>query len=113
MPYYSFPPNPSGKHLELQKQETAEGQIPEPAPPVPHATPYVDVMGIRKARQASLSLSPGKKGAKLPWGGKDPKPQDGIASGLATTIGFGAAGAPGNTLESFKPAGDDKASSEN
>ena len=115
MPDYNFPPNPSGRHLELQKKETKEGQIPEPAPPVSHATPYMDVMEIRKAQGASrraASLSPDKKSTKLPWGNKDTRPQDGIASGLATTIGFGAAGAPGNTLESFRAAGNDKASNE-
>lgn len=115
MSHYDFPPNPSPRHLELQKKETLKGQIPKPAPPIPHATPYMDVIGIRKAQNASQpgSLSPERNGVTLPWGNRTPRPQDGIASGLATTLGFGAAAAAaGNTFGSFKPADDDKTSSE-
>lgn len=109
--YYTFPPNPSSKHLELEREPTQPGQVPEPAPPLPHVTPYMDIVGLKKAKSSSDSprsapKSPDRNSVQLPWK-KDPRPQDGIASGLATTLGFGAAAAPGGAVESFKPTNSD------
>jgi hypothetical protein len=116
---YKFPPKPASKHLELQRPATPEGQLPEPAPPITHAGPYKDIAGLRKTRTmttsqtppispqkdvASALASPERKGVRFPWEKKDPRPQDGIASGLATTLGFGAAGAPADAVAHFKPS---------
>ncbi|KAJ1304838.1 hypothetical protein OPQ81_005972 [Rhizoctonia solani] len=89
MPNYTFPPAPSSEHLELRRPPTSPCQIPEPAPPIAHASAYMDIVNIRQAmgsppRSGSTS-PPNRKGIRLPWD-KEPRPQDGIASGLATTI---------------------------
>ncbi|KAG8769499.1 hypothetical protein FRC12_004932 [Ceratobasidium sp. 428] len=129
MNYYNFPPKPASKHLELQRSKT-EGQTPEPAPPIPHAGTYMDITSIRKAQaarsQAALQsperreaqgppsperkdvpespASPEKKGIQLPWDRKHGRSQSGIASGLATTLQFGAAAAPAEAVAHFEPA---------
>ncbi|GAB1524687.1 hypothetical protein RhiTH_007841 [Rhizoctonia solani] len=109
MPDYTFPPAPSSDHLELRRPPSSPGQIPEPAPPIAHGSAYMDILNIQQARRSPPrpgSVSPpNRKGIRLPWS-KDPRPQDGIASGLATTIGFGAAAAPGDVVENFKPVND-------
>ncbi|KAH7339868.1 hypothetical protein B0J17DRAFT_657122 [Rhizoctonia solani] len=106
MPDYTFPPPPSSDHLELRRAPTSPGQVPEPAPPIAHASPYMDIINIQQARRSpprSGSISPSnRKGIRLPWN-REPRPQDGIASGLATTIGFGAAAVPSDVIGNFKP----------
>ncbi|KAB5590750.1 hypothetical protein CTheo_5808 [Ceratobasidium theobromae] len=102
LPDFSFPPVPSSDHLKLERPPTSPGQVPEPAPPIPHATPYMDIVNLRKARRISnpTSASPERKIVHFPWG-RDTRPQDGIASGIATTLGFGAAAAPNGTVDTF------------
>ncbi|KAG8722191.1 hypothetical protein FRC08_005940 [Ceratobasidium sp. 394] len=125
---YNFPPRPAPKHLELQRSKT-EGQAPEPAPPIIHAGPYMDIAGIRKAQKSPATLQspeaqdgrtgppsperkdaqeeaalPEKKGVQLPWDKKHGRSQSGIASGLATTLQFGAAAAPAEAAAHFQPS---------
>ncbi|KAG9124811.1 hypothetical protein FRC07_010153 [Ceratobasidium sp. 392] len=129
MDYYSFPPRPASKHLELQTSKK-EGQTPEPAPPIPHAGTYMDIAGIRRAQASrpqdalqsperqdarespsterkdvpELLVSPGKKRIQLPWDRKHGRSQSDIASGLATTLQFGAAAVPAEAAAHFEPS---------
>ncbi|QRV79648.1 hypothetical protein RhiJN_07663 [Ceratobasidium sp. AG-Ba] len=123
---YSFPPKPASKHLELQRPSTG-GEPPEPAPPLPHAGGYMDIVGFRKSRRPTTSqtsperrgtrlesTSPErkdvgedptlveKKGVQLPWDKKHGRSQSGIANGLATTLKFGAAAVPAEAVAQFQ-----------
>ncbi|KDN45572.1 hypothetical protein RSAG8_04896, partial [Rhizoctonia solani AG-8 WAC10335] len=112
MPDYKLPPAPSSNHLELRRLPSPD-QVPEPAPPIAHVSPYMDIVKIQQARRSpprfGSTSPPDRKGIRLPWN-KEPRPQDGIASGLATTIGFGAAAVPSDVIENFKPINDGKTS---
>ncbi|KAL5631215.1 hypothetical protein ACGC1H_006905 [Rhizoctonia solani] len=109
MPDYNLPPAPASDHLELRRPPTSPGRVPEPAPPIAHASAYMDIIQIHQSRKSPPSSPPDRKGIRLPWN-RGPRPQDGIVSGLATTIGFGAAAVPSDVTENFKPINDGKKS---